>query len=253
MTDLTAFLNYQAPEQILKDRVIVVSGAGAGIGQCAAMTFAEHGATVILLGRTLNKLEKVYDQIESSGYPLPAIFPINFEGAAEKEYEQLTLALNDSFGRVDGVLHNAAELGPRTPIDNYSATEWQKIMQVNTTGPFLLTKALLPLLRQSEDGRILFTSSSVGTKGRAFWGGYAASKAAINNLMEVLADELEETKIKVNTINPGGTRTGMRAAAYPAEDPKTVTPPEGIMNRYLFLMGPDSKGWHGLCLDAQPK
>lgn len=253
MTDMQTFIHYQAPPQLLKGRIIVITGAGDGIGKCAAKTFAEYGATVVLLGRTLAKLEALYDAIEAAGHPQPAIFPINLEGAAEQDYQQLRTALEEEFGRVDGLLHNAGELGPMTPISQYGLNHWQKLLQVNVTAPFLLTRALLPLLQQSEDGRIVFTGSSVGTKGRAYWGGYAVSKSAADNLMEVLADELEQTPVRVNSINPGPTRTNMRAAAYPAEDPASVPAPESIMNRYLFLLGPDSHEWNGLQLDAQPK
>lgn len=253
MTDQTSFLEYQAPAQLLSGRVIVITGAGDGIGKCAARTFAEYGATVVLLGRTMAKLEAVYDDIEAAGYPKPAIFPINLEGASEEDYQQLHNALETEFGRVDGLLHNAGELGQMTPIANYKLHTWQKVLQVNVTAPFLLSRALLPLLHKSDDARILFTGSSVGVQGRAYWGAYAVSKSAADNLMQVLADELEQTPIRVNSINPGATRTAMRAAAYPAEHPASVTAAEQIMNRYLFLMGADSSGYHGRQLDAQPK
>lgn len=253
MTDTDQFLHYQPPADILRDRIIVITGAGDGIGKTAAQTFARFGATVVLLGRTLAKLEQVYDAIEANGGPKPAIFPINLEGAAPQDYEQLRTALENEFGRLDGLLHNAAELGPRTPIGQYSFSEWQKVMQVNVTAPFLLTRALLPLLQKSQDGRIVFTGSSVGIQGRAYWGGYAVSKGAAETLMQVLADELEQTNIRVNSINPGAVRTSMRASAYPAEDPASVTPAEAIMNRYLYLFGPDGKALHGRQLDAQPK
>jgi len=124
-------------------------------------------------------------------------------------------------------------------------------MQVNVTAPFLLTRALLPLLRQSADGRIVFTASNVGRKGRAYWGAYAVSKGAMETLMQVLADELENTPIRVNSLNPGPVRTRMRASAYPAEDPASVSMPVSIMNAYLFLFGPDGKATHGQQLDAQ--
>jgi Dehydrogenases with different specificities (related to short-chain alcohol dehydrogenases) len=245
-------LTYQPSAGLLQDRIIVVTGAGSGIGRAVAQTFARHGATVVLLGRTLAKLESVYDSIEAAGGPKPAIFPINFEGAAAQDYEQLRAALENEFGLVDGLLHNAGALGGRTPLGQYSFSDWQKVMQVNVNAPFLLTRALLPLLQKSADGRIVFTGSTVGRKGRAYWGGYAVSKGATETLMQVLADELEQTPIRVNSINPGATRTAMRSAAYPAEDPAAVTPPEAIMNPYLFLFGPDSKGCHGQQLDAQP-
>ncbi len=251
--DDSPLTRYAPSSNLLDNRIVVVSGAGAGIGRVAAKAFAAHGATVILLGRTLAKLEAVYDEIENAGHPKPAIFPINFEGAAPEDYQQLNTALTNEFGRLDGLLHNASLLGPRTPIAQYPLNDWQKVLQVNVTACFLLTSALLPLLQKSADARVLFTSDNVGQKGRAYWGAYAVSNAASDNLMEVLADELENTAIRVNSIDPGAVRTELRASAYPAENPASIKTPEEIMNRYLFLMGPDSREVHGLRVLAQPQ
>lgn len=244
--------NYQPSRELLKDKIVLVTGAGAGIGKVAAKTFAAHGATVVLLGRTLSKLEKVYDEIEESGGPQPAIFPINLEGAAEKDYIDLSDALNEEFGRVDGLLHNAGVLGERTPLANYSHDAWLRVMQVNANAPFFLTQALLPLLEVPEHASVLFTSSGVAFKGRAFWGAYAASKAAQENFMQTLASEMDGTSnIRANSINPGATRTRMRAAAYPAEDPAKVPAPEEHMPLYLYLMGDDSIGVSGQQFSAK--
>lgn len=243
--------NYQPAPSLLKDKIIVVTGAGDGIGRVAAKTFAEHGATVVLLGRTLAKLEKVYDEIEQAGGPQPAIYPINFEGAVEKDYRDLSDALNDEFGRVDGLLHNASDLGERTPIANYAADAWLRVMHVNVNAPFMLTQALLPLLERADHASIVFTSSGVAQKGRAFWGAYAASKAAQDNMMETLAEELEGTgPIRANSLNPGATRTRMRASAYPAENPASVPPPEAHMPLYLYLIGDDSMEVNGQVFSA---
>lgn len=243
---------YQADEQLLKDKIIAVTGAGDGIGKCAALTFAKHGATIVLMGRTTAKLEAVYDAIEAAGYPQAAIYPINFEGAVEKDYQDMCNAIDDAFGRLDGILHNASELGERTPIGNYTSEVWQRVMQVNVFAPYLMTKNLLPLLERSDSASIVFTGSSVGHKGRAYWGAYAASKAATENLMETLADEFDETSnIRVNSINPGATRTNMRATAYPAENPASVKAPEDIMSSYLFLFGNHSSDLSGISFNAQ--
>ncbi|BFM16528.1 YciK family oxidoreductase [Maricurvus nonylphenolicus] len=248
MSDVKASMpeNYRPAGDTLQGRVIAITGAGDGIGRIAAKTFAAYGATVILLGRTIQKLEMVYDEIEQAGHPQPAIFPINLEGACEKDYEDMCQAFFDEFGRLDGLLHNAGDLGERTPIANYAADTWQRVMQVNVNAPFMITKALLPLLEKSSDARILFTGSSVGYQGRAYWGAYAASKAAQENLMQTLAQELEDVvPVGVNSINPGATRTQMRAAAYPAENPADVKSAEELMPLYLYLLGPDSKGISG--------
>ena len=254
MKDAIELITYKPEANCLANKNIVVTGAGSGIGAQAAMSFAEFGATVILAGRTLEKLEWVYDKIEQAGYPKPAIYPINLEGAAEQDFIAMGDALKAEFKCIDGLLHNAAELGARTPIANYPLRDWQKLMQVNVTAPFLMTRSLLPLLQKSQAASILFTGSSVGVKGRAYWGAYAVSKAACENMMQVLADEFDgNDKIRVNSINPGATRTGMRAIAYPAEDPGTVTEAKDLMNRYIYLMCDESKSVNGQQFNAQPK
>lgn len=233
--------DYQPAPDLLKDKVILVTGAGDGIGKVAAQTYAAHGATVVLLGRTQSKLEEVYDEIERQGGPQPAIYPFDLESASPKDYKDMHQVLEETFGVLHGLLHNAGQLGERTPISNYSADAWMRVVQVNLNGPFLLTQALLPLLEKAERASIVFTSSGVANRGRAFWGAYAASKAAQDNLMQTLADELDQTSaIRANSINPGGTRTAMRATAYPAEDPTTRPAPEEHMPLYLYLMGDDS-------------
>ncbi|WP_092015092.1 YciK family oxidoreductase [Marinobacter daqiaonensis] len=246
---------YQAPEDLLKDHIILVTGAGAGIGRAAAKAFAAHGATVILLGRTISKLEAVYDEIEAAGHPKPAIVPMNLEGAAVKDYEEMAMTIEDNFGRLDGLLHNASILGARSPIELYNPETWNKVMQVNATAPFLLTRATIPLLRQSGDASVIFTSSGVGRKAKAYWGAYAVSKFAIEGLSQMLADELDDERhnIRVNSLNPGATRTNMRAHAYPAENPMGNPAPEELMPSYLYLMGRDSRGVTGQQLNAQEK
>tara|TARA_R110001599_G_scaffold11253_5_gene53826 strand:- start:2869 stop:3621 length:753 start_codon:yes stop_codon:yes gene_type:complete len=247
---------YQAPASSLKNKVILVTGAGDGIGKAAALNYAKHGATVILLGRTIAKLEKVYDEIEQNNWPQPAIIPLNLEGAVEKDYIEVANSINDAFGRLDGILHNASLLGSLTTIDQYEVPVWEKVMQVNINSTFILTKTFLPLLQASTNNpAIIFTSSSVGRKGRAFWGAYAVSKFATEGFMQVLADELDGTehRIRVNCINPGATRTNMRADAYPAENPMNNPTPDEIMPLYLYLMSDDSLDVTGQTLDAQTK
>ena len=244
--------DYQASPDLLKDRSILVTGAGDGIGAAAAKSFAAHGATVILLGRTTRKLEAIYDLIEEAGHPQPAIYPMNLEGAAPKDYLDLANTIEKEFGRLDGLLHNASLLGALTPLGQYDLEMWGKVMQVNLNAPYMLTRACLGLLNKSEDASVVFTSSSVGRKGRAYWGAYGISKAAIENMMQTWADELEaNTPIRVNSINPGATRTSMRARAYPGEDPNRLPKPDEILAAYLYLMGADSKGVTGEQFDAQ--
>ncbi|UYG09512.1 YciK family oxidoreductase [Halomonas sp. M4R1S46] len=246
-------IDYAPPGDLLADRVILVTGAGDGIGRAAALSFARHGATVILLGRTIAKLEAVYDEIEAEGLPQPAIFPLNFEGASLKDFHDMAETLDKEFGRLDGILHNAGLLGRITPFEQYNPELWEQVMQVNINGPIWMTQALLPLLTASRDASVIFTSSSVGRRGRAYWGAYAVSKFATEGFVEVLADEVEHLgSLRVNSLNPGATRTAMRKSAYPAEDPMTLRTAEDIMPTYLWLMGPDSRGHNGEQFDAQP-
>ncbi|WP_158773767.1 YciK family oxidoreductase [Cobetia sp. L2A1] len=246
-------IDYQAREDLLKGRVILVTGAGSGIGREAAIEYARHGATVILLGRTIAKLEEVYDVIESLGAPQPAIYPLNFEGATLKDYQQMAETLDKEFGRLDGVLHNASLLGKITPFEQYDPALWEQVMQVNINGPIWMVQALLPLLKASSDASVVLTSSSVGRKGRAFWGAYSVSKFATEGFSQMLAQELENTsQVRVNTLNPGGTRTAMRKSAFPAEDPQTLRTPADIIPTYLWLIGPESRGHTGKMFDAQP-
>lgn len=238
--------SFSPSSNCLENKIILVTGAGDGIGRVAAKTFADHGATVILVGRTLQKLEMVYDEIEAAGHPQAAIYPIDFQVANEQSFIDMCNAINEEFDHLDGILHNAADLGQRTPIANYAPDVWMRLMQVNVNAPFLLTQSVMPLLERAQNASIVFTGSSVGYKGRAYWGAYAASKAAAENLMQTLADELEETtRIRANSINPGATRTKMRAGAYPAEDPSTIKTPQDLMRDYLYLMGDDSVGITG--------
>jgi NAD(P)-dependent dehydrogenase (short-subunit alcohol dehydrogenase family) len=244
--------DYQPAADLLKDRIILVTGAGDGIGAAAAKSFAAHGATVILLGRTIRKLEKVYDEIEQAGHPQPAIYPMNLEGAAPKDYADLAATIEKEFGKLDGLLHNAAMLGALTPLHQYDLELWSKVMQVNINAPYLLTRATIGLLKAAEDASVVFTGSAVGRQGRAYWGAYGISKAADENMMQIWADELEaNTNIRVNSIDPGAVATTMRAHAYPGEDPNTLPRPEDIMGAYLYLMGPDSKGHTGEQFNAQ--
>lgn len=237
----------------LNNRVILVTGGGYGIGRTAALTYAREGATVILLGRTEQALNDTYDLIEAEGLPQPAVLPFDLETKEEDAYEQLAQVIIENFGRLDGALLNAAVLGQRTMVDNYHWETWQKVMQINVNSQFILMKHLLPVLRLAEnDASVILTTSSVGRQARAYWGAYSVSKFAIEGLTQLLADELENTSnIRVNCINPGGTRTGMRQSAFPAEHPEDVPTPESIMPLYLHLMSPDSIGTHGESLDAR--
>jgi len=243
---------YQPAADCLAERVILVTGAGAGIGRAAAQTFATYGAHVILLGRTRSKLETVFDWITAHTDTRPVIVPCDLEARSEENAAALADAVDVEFGRLDGLLHNASLLGPRVPVAHYAHREWQRVMQANVNAVFLLTRDLLPLLEASGDASVVFTSSSVGRQGRAYWGAYAVSKFATEGLCQVLADEHEHAgRIRFNSLNPGATRTGMRAAAYPAENPATLATAEDKLDIYLYLFAAASRGLTGAALDAR--
>ena len=245
--------SYQATNDALQDKVILITGAGDGIGKEAALTYARHGATVILLGKTVAKLTAVYDEILAAGGKEPAIIPLDLKGATAKHYRDMAATISAEFGKLDGVLHNAGILGVLSPFEHIDLPTWQDIMQVNVTAAMLMTQALLPVLKQAPHASVVFTSSGVGRKGRAFWGPYAVSKFATEGLMQVIADEYDNSTIRFNCINPGATRTKMRSRAYPGEDVSLLKTPADLMWLYLYLMSDDSLGVNGQSLDAQPK
>ncbi|MFT5481432.1 MAG: NAD(P)-dependent dehydrogenase (short-subunit alcohol dehydrogenase family) [Halieaceae bacterium] len=248
----SSFSDYVPPENLLQGRNILITGAGDGIGRTLALACANYGATVILLGRTTSKLEAVYDKIEAAGGAQPAIIPLDLATASAEELFGIRDAIEGSFDTLHGLVHNAAILGDRKPFATTSYTSWLEVMQVNVNAALVITQAALPLLEQADDASIVFTASSVGRKGRAYWGAYATSKSANEGMMEVLADELCNTSnIRVNSLNPGGTNTQMRRLAFPAENPQDNPSPEAIMSSYLFLLGPDSIGVTGEKLSAQ--
>ncbi len=244
--------NYSADKNMLLNKTILITGASDGIGKVCAKTFANYGATVVLLGRDQNKLEQVYDEIEKLQPGKVIIHPLDFKTAAINDFQTLAASLNEQFNSLDGLIHNAALLGARSPIEFYPDQDWSDLMQVNVNAVFRLTQVLLPALGKSSDARIIFTSSSVGRVGRAFWGAYAVSKFAIEGLMQTLAEEVENTTgIRVNSLNPGGTRTNMRRDAYPAENPETQPSAESIMPVYLYLMSPEARTIHGQALNVR--
>jgi NAD(P)-dependent dehydrogenase (short-subunit alcohol dehydrogenase family) len=233
-------------------RIILVTGASDGIGQALALALARQGATVALLGRTQRKLVRTYDLILAAGGPEPALLPFNLESAAAPDYEALAEAMDREFGRLDGLAHVAGILGDLSPIDQYDVPTWCRVLHVNLTAAFIVTRTLLPLLRRSEDASIVFTSSSVGRRGRAYWGAYSASKFGIEGLMQVLAHELAgTTRIRANSVNPGPTRTAMRRQAYPAEDAGQLPEPSSVLSPFLYLLGPAGSGVNGQALDSR--
>jgi NAD(P)-dependent dehydrogenase (short-subunit alcohol dehydrogenase family) len=243
--------DFQAKPNELAGKTILVTGAGDGIGRQAALSFAQHGATVILLGKTVKKLEAVYDEIVAAGGSEPAIVPLDLNGATKQNYIDMASTILSEFGKLDGLVHNAGILGVLTPFTHIDLETWQKILQVNLTSAMLMTQALLPVMAKAEHASLVFTSSGVGRKGKAYWGAYSVSKFATEGMMQLIADEYETSNIRTNCINPGATKTKMRNAAYPGENQSALRTPEQIMPTYLYLMSDVSIGINGQSLNAQ--
>ena len=245
-------LNY--PSNLLEGKKIVISGAGSGIGRQIARTYAEFGADLILLSKSIEKLESIYEEINQITSGSVMIQPINFKNADEKNYQKIVGAIKEEYSQIDGLVNNAGILGEKKPLEQYSYSVWRDVLKVNLDASFLITKNLIPLLKESSSSSIIFTSSGVGRKGRAYWGAYSISKFATEAMMQILFDELQNTtSIRVNCINPGAVRTKMRESAYPAEDPKSNPSAIEIMNPYLYLISDLSKNINGQSIDAQAR
>jgi NAD(P)-dependent dehydrogenase (short-subunit alcohol dehydrogenase family) len=244
--------DFQPQPQTLTGRVIAVTGAGDGIGRAVALAAADCGAEVVLIGRTVRKLEDVHARIAALGRAEASIAPLDLEKAVAGDYDQLAAALLQRYGRLDGLAHVAGILGSLAPIEHYDVPTWYRVLHVNLTAAFALTQVLIPALRASSDASIIFTGSSVGRHARAYWGAYAVSKAGTETLAQLLAAELESsTAVRVNSLNPGPVRTRMRMQAYPAENPETLPAPEQIVSPYLWLLSAASRGITGQVLDCQ--
>ncbi len=243
--------NYQAPQDLLKGRVILVTGAGQGIGKTAALTFAAHGATVILHGRSVKKLEVVYDEIETAGHPQPAIFPLDLNKAEDKDFAAMADGIAGQLGRLDGILHNASKLDRPQPLEDQTLAQWLPLLRVNLAAPFALTRACLPLLKASPDASILMTSETHGHTPTAFWGGFAVAKSGVEALVNIWAQELEVyPTLRINAVVPGPVQSPQRVRTYPGEHKNSLPKPETLMPLYLYLMGPDSRGTSGQIIEA---
>jgi NAD(P)-dependent dehydrogenase (short-subunit alcohol dehydrogenase family) len=234
------------------DRVILVTGATAGIGRALALELGKRGATVILLGRNESELDAVYDAIIESGGPTPASVPCDLATLTTEQAEVLAEHIRETFGRLDGLAHIAGVLGGREPIQSHRPEQWNLAIQINLTAIFQLTQALLPLLDESPSGRIVFATSSVGFRVEAYWGAYAVSKAGLEMFAGILSQELENTSnTRVFTVNPGGTRTKMRAEAMPGENPATLPSAEIVAEAFLYGLTEDAGAFHGERINAR--
>ena len=237
---------------LLAGRTVMITGASGGFGRALSLACARAGASVILVGRNGAKLDRLYDEIEALGRAQPAIAVLDLATATATEYDRLAETVGKEFGKLDGLVHAAALLGDRTPLEQYDVPTWCRVLHVNLTAPFILTQVLLPSLRKSEDASLIFVSSGVVHHPRAFWGAYAVSKAGLEAIRSMLSQELEgERNIRVNSINPGRMRTPMRAAAYPAEDPNTLPSPASVADPFLYLLSSQGREIDGRYFDAQ--
>ena len=226
----------------MQNKTILITGANRGIGKALAKYFSKLGANIILLGRNEDSLDEIYDQIINSTKTKPLIIGcdlnlLNAEGAKQIKNEILA-----EYGKLDGIIFNAARLGKMSSIEEYEDNLWKEIMNVNLHSSFLIYKELVSILKVAPNGRIIFTSSGVAEVGKAYWGAYSVSKFAVRGMAEIIRDELDSTSsVKVFNYDPGATRTSMRASAYPAEDPSDLKNAEELMNDYLWFFSDESQ------------
>ncbi len=236
----------------LSGRIILITGATGGIGRAVALAAVREGAELVLSGRNVLKLQGLHAELEQIAPGRALMAPLDLEKALAQDYDRIADAVMQRYGRLDGLVHCAAILGTLTPIEHYEVPTWLKVMHVNVTAAFALTQVLMPALRQSADASVIYASSGVGREGRAYWGAYAVSKFAIEGLSQVLAAELDgNSKIRVNTLNPGRARTMMRRQAYPSENVETLPLPETLVEPFLRLLGPRGAGITGQQLSCQ--
>ncbi len=243
--------SYTAPPDLLQDRVLLITGAGNGIGRALAKASARLGARVVLLDRNLCAIEGVYDEIEDAGSPPPALYPLDLEGANMDDYAELAATIKREYGRLDGLVNNAGWVSGLTPVEHYDMQRWMRVMMVNLNGPFALTHACLGLLKAAPDPSIVFSTDDCQ---RAYWGAYGVAKQGVLGLMRILAAEYQgDIPIRVNAVDPGVVATDMRRENYPGEDMDSHPAPEAVVGPYLYLLGPDSRGVTGLNVELGRK
>lgn len=238
--------NYQPRPDLLKDRVILVTGASQGVGRVAALTFARHGAIVILHGRNVKRLEAVYDEIEAAGGPQPTILPLDLATAKDRDFDNLALAIESQLRRLDGIVHNASRLGHLGALDNQRLDEWLELLRVNLAAPFALTRACAHLLRAAPDASVILVSETHALQPAAYWGGFAVSKSGLTAYAGIQAQEWELfANLRINVVVPGKVDSPQRQQTHPGEPRSDRLPPEALMPTYLYLIGPDSRGISG--------
>lgn len=239
------------PPDLLAERVILVTGAAEGLGRAVALACAAHGASVVLLDYEDTDLNGVHDAIIARGAPEPASFPFDMERADAGLFAAAADTLGNAFGRLDGMALCASFAPYLARIDDYEPQDWERVLRVNLTAPFLLVQACLPLLRAAPDPSLVFAADRVGRQGLAYWGAFAAAKFGLEALMQVIAAENDtDQTLRCNSLDPGILNTAMRRALYPAENPARNPPPESVTPSFLYLLGPESRGISGQSLSA---
>jgi NAD(P)-dependent dehydrogenase (short-subunit alcohol dehydrogenase family) len=234
---------------VLSGRVVLVTGAGQGLGRAVALSCASHGATVALLGRKQEKLESTYDAITAAGGAEPAMIPLDLATAGTAEFEALAQLVRKELGRLDGIAHCAVHFVPLGPLANQSLEIWTQLLRVNLAAPFAITRACLPLLEKAPDSSVVFTGETHGARPAAYWGGFAVSKAGLSTLATIWADELERSgKPRMNVLIPGPIASPQRARSHPGEDPASLRTTAEAARAYIWLLGPDGAGCNGQTL-----
>jgi len=229
--------NYTPTADDFSDKTILITGAANGIGRAVTIELAKLGAQVLMLDKKLRHLEKLYDSITESGGAAPIILPVDLKDIDASSATVLAQGIADDIGQLDGLLHNAAELGSPSPMDQYDMEHWQEVMQVNMHAPYLLTRAVLPLMKLENDTQVLFTTADVARTAQAYWGAYAIAYAGIESQMTLWAEEQASiSNIKFNSLDPGAVRTGFRRRSHPGESQEALKPPQEIVNAYLKLL-----------------
>ncbi len=250
-TTLVDWRSFNAEKQLLADKTILITGAAQGIGQAVSLSAAQHGATVILLDKKNRHLEKTYDEIVALGYPEPVMLPQNLQHCDPQTAMNIAEGIAQDFGHLDGLLHNAAELGSPSPMDQYDLLYWQEVMQVNLQAPYFLTRALLPQLREADNAQVLFTTARCARTPSAYWGAYGVAYGGVEAQMKIWADELENpTTIQVNSIDPGPVKTTLRRRSHPGESAEKLPSPSEIAPAYLQLLSGQHE-FNGVCLRLQ--
>jgi len=236
--------SYSPAPDLLNDRVILVTGAAGGIARVAALAFARHGATVILLGRTVAKLEKVYDEIVAAGGPQPAIFPVDLSAATDADFEAIAQAIGYQLGRLDGILHCATEFEHLAPLQQENLADWLHMFRVNAAAPAAINRSCASLLSAAAASVILLGETH-GHAPAAYWGGFAVSKAALEAYFKVQADEWSDAPMRINLFTPGPVHSPQRMKTHPGEDKSHLPTCDDVALRLLWLMGPDSREVRG--------